>query len=142
MHESKMGFMISFLKKNIPLLETCVYVVGRYAVVLNLYHLLTFEHIFSTKLQTPRSEEICKAIGTELAKVKNITVVTSGFYGAGDIVAKSFHQCRQDSCPLSQNPSAQCKMSENNPNSFESSVVHIVPLKDSEVCSHFVKNSF
>lgn len=29
MHESKMSFMIGFLKKNLPLLETCVYVVGR-----------------------------------------------------------------------------------------------------------------
>ena len=31
MHESKMHYLISFMKNNLPLLETCVYVVGRYA---------------------------------------------------------------------------------------------------------------
>jgi len=84
----------------------------------------------STKLQDPRSEEICKAIGSELSKVKNVTVVTSGFYGAGDIVASSFNDSRQQNQISSNTP---VNTNENNPNSFESSVVHIVPLKDSEV---------
>ena len=91
---------------------------------------MTFIVDFSTALQTPRSEDICKAIGTELAKVKNVNVVTSGFYGAGDIVAKSFHEARQATCFA---PGSSCNPNDNNPNSFESSVVHIVPLKDSEV---------
>lgn len=69
-----------------------------------------------------------------MAKVKNIKVVTSGFYGAGDIVAKSFHDSRQNACPReSLNANSQFKYNESNANSFESSVVHIVPLKDSEV---------
>jgi hypothetical protein len=90
--------------------------------------LLFYLFVFSTKLQDPRSEEICKAIGSELAKVKNVIVVTSGFYGAGDIVASTFNEVRQSN-------QVQCNVRtiENKPNSFESCVVHIVPLKDSEV---------
>ncbi len=84
---------------------------------------------FSTKLQDPRSEEICRAIGSELAKVKNVIVVTSGFYGAGDIVASSFNEVRQSNQVLNNIP---VNTIDNKPNSFESSVVHIVPLKDSE----------
>ncbi|CAG2105730.1 unnamed protein product [Medioppia subpectinata] len=108
--EQKIQYLVGFMKKNLPVLETCVYVVG------------------SIKLQNPRSEEICQALGVELAKVKNVNVVTSGFYGAGDIVAKSFYESRQTVCTIQSN----CKSNENTPNSFESSVVHIVPECDSE----------
>ncbi len=93
------------MKRNLPVLDTCVYIVG------------------STKMQNVRSEEICKAIGNELAKVKNVQIVTSGFYGAGDLVAKSFYETRKTTAANSIIPN----------NSFESSVVHIVPVKDTQV---------
>lgn len=38
----------------------------------------------------PRSQEVCKAIGTQLAEVKNVTLVTSGFNGVPDLVARAF----------------------------------------------------
>lgn len=93
------------MKKNLPTLETCVYVVG------------------STKLQNPRSDEICRAIGLELSKLKNVTLVTSGFYGAGDTVAKTFYENVDKS-----------RYSQRNVASLDSApVVHILPLKDSGV---------
>ncbi|XP_054167493.1 uncharacterized protein LOC128964866 [Oppia nitens] len=117
LHESKLKYLVEFMKTNLPVLETCVYVVG------------------STKIQKSRSEEICRAIGVELAKVKNVNVVTNGFYGVGDIVATSFHEARSKTCSiLPINPNCDRKSNDinNTPNSFESSVVHIVPMKDSQ----------
>ena len=67
MHESKIQYLNDFMKTNLSILETCIYIVG------------------STKMQNPRSEEICKSIGTELAKVRNIEIVTSEFYGANHL---------------------------------------------------------
>ena len=116
MHESKMQYLIDFMKTNLSVLETCIYIVG------------------STKMQNPRSEEICKSIGTELAKVKNIQIVTSGFYGAGDLVAKSFYEARQKFCFRNNNLSTGSCSAQDNLKSFEgeSSVVHIVPVKESQ----------
>ncbi|GFY75979.1 TIR domain-containing protein [Trichonephila inaurata madagascariensis] len=50
--EAKMNCLVNFLKRNLPLQDMCVYVIG------------------SSKLQSQRAEEICKAIGAELAKVE------------------------------------------------------------------------
>ena len=117
MHESKMQYLIDFMKTNLSVLETCIYIVG------------------STKMQNPRSEEICKLIGCELAKVKNIQIVTSGFYGAGDLVAKSFYEARQKFCFRNSNPLSGPGPTQDNLKSCEaeSSVVHIVPVKESQV---------
>ena len=40
-------------------------------------------------------EKICKLLGKELAKLKSIVLVTGGFFGIGDTVAKSFHDKRK-----------------------------------------------
>lgn len=36
----------------------------------------------------------CREIGKELAKLHNLAVVTGGFFGAPDVVARTFHECR------------------------------------------------
>ena len=80
MHESKMQYLIDFMKTNLSVLETCIYIVR------------------STKMQNLRSEEIYKSIGSELEKAKNIEIVTSGFYDAGHLhfvlFIKLFHLCK------------------------------------------------
>lgn len=47
-------------------------------------------HFYSTN-----GEAICKLLGKELAKLKSVVLVTDGFYGVGDTVAKSFHDKRK-----------------------------------------------
>ncbi|XP_077501894.1 uncharacterized protein LOC144112932 isoform X1 [Amblyomma americanum] len=74
--EATMQCLVTFIKREIPSLETCVYIAG------------------SSKLQSTRSVEICKEIGKELAKRPNLAVVTGGFFGAPDVVARTFHECR------------------------------------------------
>lgn len=97
--EAKMNYLVNFLKRNLPLQDICVYIAG------------------SSKLQSSRAEEICKAIGVELAKVERLSLVTGGFYGAADITAKTFYECRENNAQ---------------PNKDESSVVHILPMHDNE----------
>ncbi|XP_067144072.1 uncharacterized protein [Centruroides vittatus] len=97
--EAKMQFLITFMKKNLPQIDECVYITG------------------SSKLQNPRSEKICRAIARELAKVKNIGVVTGGFLGSADILAKTFYELK--AANMSSNPQY-------------SPVVHILPTKDSQ----------
>ena len=90
----KIKYLTDCMKKNMPNLETCVYVFG------------------TDDLTNPRTVEICEEIGKELAQVKNINIVTNGFFGSGDLVAHTFVQERK---------SMRC----------DDSVVHIVPLMDS-----------
>lgn len=97
--EAKMNYLVNFLKRNLALQDICVYVTG------------------SSKLQSPRAEEICRAIGAELAKVENVSIVTGGFYGAAEITATTFHECRENNATCSKE---------------ESSVVHILPMHDTE----------
>ncbi|GFV51840.1 TIR domain-containing protein [Trichonephila clavipes] len=99
--EAKMNCLVNFLKRNLPLQDMCVYVIG------------------SSKLQNQRAEEICKAIGAELAKVERVSLVTGGFFGAADITAKTFNECRKNNFDYSANKE-------------ESAVVHILPMHDSE----------
>jgi len=40
-------------------------------------------------------EAICKLLGKELAKLKSVVLVTGGFFGVGDTVAKRFHDKRK-----------------------------------------------
>lgn len=138
--ESKLQYLVSYMKKNLPVLDTCVYVIG------------------SSKLQCERSIQICKAIGQELAKLRNVTVVTSGFYGAGDLIARSFYESRRQkllsesqqlgsaagnmmaaqspSTPLlhvSSETSTPCgRLADRWAASFRSQVVHILPLKEQQ----------
>lgn len=99
--EAKMQCYINFVKKTIPVLDTCVYIAG------------------SSKLTNKRTEEICHAIGRELAKIENIIIITGGCYGAQEIVSKSFFEARENNKEL-------------NCTSAESSVIHIIPTKDNQ----------
>jgi predicted Rossmann-fold nucleotide-binding protein len=133
--ESKLQYLVSYMKKNLPVLDTCVYVIG------------------STRLQSERSTQICRAIGHELAKLRNVTVVTSGFYGAGDLVARAFYESRRQKLvsepqtPLLPQPplppppptpiltshdtGTPCgRLADKWAASFRSQVVHILPLKE------------
>lgn len=76
--EATIQCLVNFMKEKIPPLETCVYIAG------------------STKLQSSRSEQICREIGKELAKLQNVVVITGGFFGAPDLVARTFHEVREN----------------------------------------------
>ena len=107
LQESKILYLLNYMKKNLPILDSCVYVVG------------------SSKIIDSRSDLICKAIGRELTKVTNVTVVTSGFFGVGDVLAKAFlEQKQKNGIPYKVEAST---------NQFQYSVVHILPIKDSKV---------
>ncbi|XP_076371981.1 uncharacterized protein LOC143257345 isoform X1 [Tachypleus tridentatus] len=98
--EAKMNYLVKFLTKNTPQLDNCVFVTG------------------SSKLRNHRTEEICRAIGRELAKVKDLQVVTGGSLGAPDIIAKTFFDAKENNLISTSNQSA---------------VQHVLPMRDSEV---------
>jgi predicted Rossmann-fold nucleotide-binding protein len=111
MHEVKIQYCVRMMKNNIEYLGTCVYVLG------------------STRITNPRSIEICKALGAALAQVKNVTLVTTGFMGAQDMVAKSFLSSLED---IKQHRTGITDGNDNNINdaSLASRIVHVLPLKD------------
>ena len=47
-----------------------------------------------TKFFSPLGEAICIELGTQLAREKGVVLVTGGFYGVGDTVAKTFYNER------------------------------------------------
>lgn len=100
--EAKMQFLVNFMKKSLPVPETCVYIAG------------------SSKLQNYRSEEIAKALGRELAKVQNITLCTGGFFGAPEITARTFNECVENNRDKSDLRSSSDPL------------VHLLPFKDSK----------
>lgn len=99
-HEVKIKYLTDCMKKNLPNLETCVYVLGSSSL----------KHKVESLNQ--RTVDICTEIGRELASVANINIVTNGFYGASDIVALTFVEQR--------------KLLHKESND---SVIHIVPIK-------------
>lgn len=97
--ESRLQFYSKLLKKKLPKVsECCVYFLG------------------STKPTNAKTTEICKAIGAELAKIRNIVIVTSG-YGVSELIGKSFYLKKLRRHSLTEEPS----------------VVHILPHKESRV---------
>lgn len=76
----KIKYLTDFMKKNLPNLETCVYVLGSR----------------TGKLENQRIVDICTEIGKELAQVANINIITNGFYGSSDIVALNFSAQRKN----------------------------------------------
>ena len=48
-----------------------------------------------SQFYSPNCEAICKLLGKELAKRESNFVVTGGYFGVGDVVAKSFHDKRK-----------------------------------------------
>lgn len=98
--ETKLQFLMKSLKKGLPqAAECCVYFLG------------------SSKPISSKSEKICKALGSELSKIKNIVIVSCG-YGIGDLVARSFYDN---------------KLKKNS----EPNVVSILPHKDQGVINYF-----
>ncbi|CAN7990871.1 unnamed protein product, partial [Ixodes hexagonus] len=95
--EATVQSWVCFMKKEIPCIETCVYIAG------------------SSKLQSTRSEEICREIGKQLARLHNIGVVTGGFFGAPDVVARTFYQFRE------------------NNGQMDPRVFHILPKRDDKI---------
>ena len=81
LHEVKIKYLVDCMKKNLPNLETCVYVLGSRC----------------REIENQRTIDICKEIGKELAQVANINIVTNGFYGSSDIVALTFVEQRKSS---------------------------------------------
>ncbi|XP_064630200.1 uncharacterized protein LOC135489044 isoform X1 [Lineus longissimus] len=75
-NEAKITMAVSLLKKTIPS-EGCVYISG------------------STQFYCEKSEALCRAIGKSLALLDSVTIVTGGFYGVGDSVAKAFVEARE-----------------------------------------------
>ncbi|XP_076364339.1 uncharacterized protein LOC143253817 [Tachypleus tridentatus] len=96
--EAKIQFWASLLMKMIPDPNNCVYVAG------------------SSKLNH-RTEEICRAIGQELAKITNLTLVTGGFFGATDCIARAFNEVRESNKIVYG--STAC-------------VFHVLPMKDQQ----------
>ena len=47
-----------------------------------------------TNFYSPSGESLCVELGTQLAKEKGVVLVTGGFYGVGETVAKSFYNER------------------------------------------------
>lgn len=103
LHEHKIKYLTDCMKRNLPNLETCVYVLGSSSGKLNAESL------------SQRTMDICREIGKELAQVQNINIVTNGFYGTSDIVALTFVEQR--------------KLLQREAND---SVIHIVPIKDNK----------
>uniref|UniRef100_T1KE61 TIR domain-containing protein n=2 Tax=Tetranychus urticae TaxID=32264 RepID=T1KE61_TETUR len=120
LQEAKIQYLLNYMKKNLPDLDTCVYIIG------------------STSVTSQRTELLCKAIGKELTKVDGLTVVTCGFYGASHLLAKSFFDEKsKQEAPKNRKAYA---------NQFQSSVVHVLPLKDasdfSDKCKQLDDGSF
>ncbi|RWS10459.1 uncharacterized protein B4U79_17615 [Dinothrombium tinctorium] len=105
-HEPQESNLIDFLKENIPILDTCVYVLG------------------SLKNLDGRSEEICKAIGKELAKLRNLTLIINGVNKTNELVAKSFIEAKK----LDANSSGEGFEK----NALQPSLIHLLSLDHSK----------
>ncbi|XP_013786054.2 uncharacterized protein LOC106470075 isoform X1 [Limulus polyphemus] len=68
----------------------------------------------SSKFFNPKSEAICHAIGSELASLRFVSLISNGFYGVGEAVSRSFCEERE---LLQEKPQL---------------LYHILPLQDSE----------
>lgn len=71
--EANIALAVHYLRKSLQVKE-CVYVTG------------------ASKIISSRTEEVCRAIGTHLAKLENIFIVTGGCYGTSEMVARVFDE--------------------------------------------------
>lgn len=99
-YETKINYCVRMMRDNMDYIQKCVYVFG------------------STKITDPRTREICREIGKALAKVNNLTLVTSGYTGAQDLVAKSFLEAIQGT------------VDEEGVEASKSRIVHVLPSKE------------
>ncbi|CAG5114983.1 unnamed protein product, partial [Candidula unifasciata] len=92
--EANKTLAVDYLRKSLDV-KYCVYVSG------------------ATKFSDARSEAVCRSIGTHLAKLNNVAVVTGGCYGTSERVGRTFYE--------------ECKK-----RSLKSTVWHILPEQDSQ----------
>ncbi|BFZ01270.1 hypothetical protein BsWGS_04309 [Bradybaena similaris] len=92
--EANKTLAVDYLKRSLDV-RYCVYVSG------------------ATKFSDTRSEAVCRSIGTHLAQLGNVAVVTGGCYGTSEHVGRTFHE--------------ECKK-----RSMKSKVWHILPEQDSQ----------
>ncbi|EDV20851.1 uncharacterized protein TRIADDRAFT_60787 [Trichoplax adhaerens] len=64
------------LRETLPRSDPCVYISG------------------GTKFYSKNTEAICKSIGACLADFDNLSLITGGFYGVGDVLGRSFYNKR------------------------------------------------
>ncbi|XP_074597489.1 uncharacterized protein LOC141852386 isoform X2 [Brevipalpus obovatus] len=105
--EAKIQCLLNYLAGKLPSLEGCIYVVG------------------SSNVKDQRSLDLCKVIGKELSKIPNLIVVTCGFYGASDVLARAFHEEKTKFC-RKENGKLLC------PSDAYRSVIHVLPERDSK----------
>ncbi|RWS26590.1 uncharacterized protein B4U80_08599, partial [Leptotrombidium deliense] len=113
LNESKIQVLVTFLSKNLPVLGSCVYVVG------------------SVHTRNTRTLDICNQIAVEMAKVKNITLVTGGCSGASATIAERFFEIKSKE----RRPSLSKTVAKNaimRSDSTETNLVHVLPSKDTE----------
>ncbi|UYV81450.1 hypothetical protein LAZ67_20001234 [Cordylochernes scorpioides] len=93
--EAKLQCWVNFMKTNGLSQELCIYIVGT----------------ASCNIHT-RTKEICKALGEEVAKIENVTLVTGGFFGVPELVGRTFSESRDTNLP--------------------STIFHVLPHRDSQ----------
>ncbi|KAG8198317.1 hypothetical protein JTE90_021568 [Oedothorax gibbosus] len=86
--------MVANLSNQLKI-DNCVYVIG------------------GTRVISKNAESFCIALGAELARLVNLTLVTEGFFGAGDLVGRNF-----------------CEEKEIRAKGKLHSIYHIIPRKD------------
>ncbi|GAB1604022.1 uncharacterized protein LOC115219292 [Argonauta hians] len=103
--DAKLKIMVRELKSSLSL-DKCIYVMGKYEL-------------------TDFDRNMCMAIGKSLATVPNIQLVSSGCYGASQVICRSYFDALSDvPGPKVQDP-----------------VLHILPKVDTEDQSHRMKQN-
>ncbi|XP_015907178.1 uncharacterized protein [Parasteatoda tepidariorum] len=97
-YKDKIQNQVATLKTEIKT-ELCVYIIG------------------GTNCISKNAEAFCINLGSELAKLKKLTLVTEGFFGAGEIVGKNF--CEEKEILAKGKPKCIC--------------YHILPHRDCNV---------
>ena len=119
LQEAKIKCLLKYLADKLSRLSDCVYVVG------------------STNLRDQRSIDLCTVIGKELAKIPNLIVVTCGFYGASDVLARAFHE---------EKNKEKCNKKDNgkllNSDEASSSVIHVLPQRDPKVNMNIIHHFY
>lgn len=102
-YEEKIQRLVTDVKKRITC-EKCIYVIG------------------GTRFISGRNEEICISLGTELAKLKWLSLATEGFFGVSEVVGRNF--CEERVITNKGKPTTQRNKDRN------CSVFHIIPHRD------------
>ncbi|CAL1277303.1 unnamed protein product [Larinioides sclopetarius] len=96
-YKDQIQTMVKELSSELKI-DTCVYVIG------------------GTSGISKNAEQFCIHLGAELAKLLNLTLVTEGFFGAGDLVGRNF-----------------CEEKEIKAKGQRHSIYHVIPHKDHNI---------